>query len=188
MSALALFVSLGGVGYAAVTIGSPQIMNNSVASKDIKNRTIVSKDISKKTVASLKGKKGDTGPQGSAGPTASSVASANPGSAINPVSFSPLLSTTVTTTTSSRVIGNASIQVEPAFGTPLVACQITIDGGFVGQYEQTSLSTPFVVISMSQGTVVPAGSHTVAIACQQTAASSGALFARGNITAIAAAA
>ena len=68
MSAMALFISLGGVGYAAATIGSAQIKNNSVASKDIKNRTIASKDISRKTVASLTGKqgsKGDPGPAGS---------------------------------------------------------------------------------------------------------------------------
>ena len=67
MSAIGLFVALGGVGYAAVKIGSAQITNNSVASRDIKNRTIVSKDISKKTRASLKGQKGDTGATGAKG-------------------------------------------------------------------------------------------------------------------------
>jgi hypothetical protein len=65
MSAMALFVSLGGVGYAAATIGSAQIKDNSVASKDIRNHTIASKDLSRKAVSSLKGRRGAPGPAGS---------------------------------------------------------------------------------------------------------------------------
>ena len=146
------------------------------------------------------GAQGSAGPQGKAGsegppgPTASSAGSANPNpdTAINPVAFSDLLSTTVTTTAPSRVIGNASIEVQPAgFGTPSVACQIKIDGAFVGEFEQARLSATVgagVIISMSQGAVVSAGSHVVAIACQQTVNAAGAVFSAGNITAIAAAA
>ncbi len=72
LSVVALFVSLGGVGYAAATIGSAQIKDGSVASKDIKNRTIATKDLNRKTAASLRGRRGDTGPPGptgAAGPT-----------------------------------------------------------------------------------------------------------------------
>jgi hypothetical protein len=142
------------------------------------------------------GSRGPIGPpgigtQGPAGPTASSVASAtpNPATAIDPIAFSDVLSTTVTTTASSQVIGNASIEVQPAFGTPTVACQIKVDGAFIGAAEQTKLSsTADVVIAMSQGEVVSAGSHLVAIACQQTVGAAGAVFAAGNITAIATAA
>jgi hypothetical protein len=47
ISLIALFVALGGVGYAAATIGSGQIKNNSVRGKDIRNRTIASKDVKK---------------------------------------------------------------------------------------------------------------------------------------------
>jgi len=64
----ALFMALGGVGYAAAKIGSAQIKNNSVRGKDIKNRTIQSKDISKGTRNALKGQTGPAGPQGSGGP------------------------------------------------------------------------------------------------------------------------
>ena len=67
MSAIALFVSLGGVGYAAATIGSAQIKNNSVSTSDIKNRTIHSEDIGKKTRSSLRGRKGATGARGATG-------------------------------------------------------------------------------------------------------------------------
>src|SRR3954451_13753653 len=45
ISLLALFVSLGGVGYAAATIGSAQIKNNSIRGKDIRNSTITGKDV-----------------------------------------------------------------------------------------------------------------------------------------------
>jgi hypothetical protein len=45
VSLIALFVSLGGVGYAAATIGSSQIKNNSVQSKDVKNSSLTGKDI-----------------------------------------------------------------------------------------------------------------------------------------------
>jgi hypothetical protein len=44
---IALFVAMGGVGYAAATIGSAQIKNNSVRGKDLKNYSITGKDIKK---------------------------------------------------------------------------------------------------------------------------------------------
>jgi hypothetical protein len=74
---LALFVSLGGVSYAAATIGSAQIKNNSVRSKDIRNRTLVTTDISRKTVASLRGKQGPPGPLGPQGPRGATGVSGN---------------------------------------------------------------------------------------------------------------
>lgn len=80
MSAIALFISLGGVGYAAASIGSAQIKNNAVASKDIKNGTIVTKDISKSTARSLKGATGATGARGATG-AAGSVGPVGPAGA-----------------------------------------------------------------------------------------------------------
>jgi hypothetical protein len=69
IACLALFVALGGVGYAAATIDSGDIVNNSVKSKDIKNRGIATKDLSRKAVAALKGQKGDKGDTGATGAT-----------------------------------------------------------------------------------------------------------------------
>jgi hypothetical protein len=68
MSAVALFVSLGGVSYAATKIGSAQITDNSVRSRDIRDRTIAAKDIRPSTIASLRGQTGPAGPKGDAGP------------------------------------------------------------------------------------------------------------------------
>jgi hypothetical protein len=46
----ALFVALGGAGYAATTIGSEQLRNNSVESVDIKNDDLLSRDIKDGTI------------------------------------------------------------------------------------------------------------------------------------------
>ncbi len=51
---LALFVALGGSAYAAATIGSEQIIDDSVASIDIANRTLTLKDISAKALRDIR--------------------------------------------------------------------------------------------------------------------------------------
>src|SRR5215208_995242 len=48
---ISLFVALGGVGYAAATIGSAQIKNNSIRTQDIRNRTIRGRDIRSNSIA-----------------------------------------------------------------------------------------------------------------------------------------
>jgi hypothetical protein len=73
LAMVALFVALGGVSYAAATIGSAQIKNNSVKSVDIKNGTIAAKDIKKSTRDSLRGQQG---PQGVPGPAGGAAATA----------------------------------------------------------------------------------------------------------------
>jgi hypothetical protein len=45
VATLALFVALGGSSYAALRIGSGEIVNNSVRGKDIRNRTITHRDV-----------------------------------------------------------------------------------------------------------------------------------------------
>ena len=52
VAVVALFVALGGVGYAATTIGSEEIRNNSVQSVDVKNDDLLSRDIKDDTVLS----------------------------------------------------------------------------------------------------------------------------------------
>ena len=49
VACVALFVALGGVGYAAATINSAQIQNNAIKSVDIKNRGIAKKDLSRES-------------------------------------------------------------------------------------------------------------------------------------------
>jgi hypothetical protein len=78
-ASLALFIALGGTGYAAVTlprnsVGSAQLRTNAVGTKeirrgavrssDIRNRTIRLDDLATSTRKSLRGTPGPTGPAG----------------------------------------------------------------------------------------------------------------------------
>jgi hypothetical protein len=45
VSVAALVVAMGGTSYAAVKIGSAQIVDNSVTTKDVKNQTLTTKDV-----------------------------------------------------------------------------------------------------------------------------------------------
>jgi hypothetical protein len=50
LAIVALFVSLGGVSYAAATIGSGDIVDNSIRSKDVRDKTLRGKDVFKDTL------------------------------------------------------------------------------------------------------------------------------------------
>jgi hypothetical protein len=50
IACLALFVALGGVGYAAATIGSAAIVDNSIRSKDVRNNDLRGKDVRSNTL------------------------------------------------------------------------------------------------------------------------------------------
>jgi hypothetical protein len=51
-STLALFLALGGVSYAALSVGSRQIRNNSVRTQDLRNNDVRSRDIRNNDVRS----------------------------------------------------------------------------------------------------------------------------------------
>jgi hypothetical protein len=50
IASLALFVALGGVGYAAATIGSASVVDNSLRSKDVRNNDLRGKDVRTNTL------------------------------------------------------------------------------------------------------------------------------------------
>jgi hypothetical protein len=78
ISCIALFMAMGGVGYAAVRIGSKQIKNNSVRGKDIRNGTIASKDVKKNALGGRAISESRLGPVNSAqGLTYFAVVAAN---------------------------------------------------------------------------------------------------------------
>lgn len=74
---LALFVALGGSSYAAVKVGSGQIVNNSVRGKDIRNHSIKGVDVASRTLHAKNfasgelpaGARGAQGPAGARGPS-----------------------------------------------------------------------------------------------------------------------
>ena len=49
---LALFTALGGSAYAAATISSREIKDNTIRSRDIRNQTLTGKDINERTLQS----------------------------------------------------------------------------------------------------------------------------------------
>jgi hypothetical protein len=51
MASMAVFLALGGVGYAATTLNGNSIVNRSVAGKKLKNGTITSKQVKKNSLA-----------------------------------------------------------------------------------------------------------------------------------------
>jgi hypothetical protein len=63
ISLVALFVTLGGTSYAAITLAP----KNSVGSAQVINGSLLKKDLNKKTIAALKGNRGARGPAGAAG-------------------------------------------------------------------------------------------------------------------------
>jgi hypothetical protein len=69
MSVIAVFLALGGVGYAAF-----KLPKNSVGPKQIRNGAVNEAKLSASAKAALKGAKGDQGPAGPAGPGATSFA------------------------------------------------------------------------------------------------------------------
>ena len=84
ISLLALFVALGGTGYAAITlprnsVGSAQIRRHAVGQSDLKTGAVTSRalhdrsirltDLSRSARASLRGAAGPQGPAGPPGPT-----------------------------------------------------------------------------------------------------------------------
>lgn len=83
-SVLALFIALGGTGYAAITlprnsvgpnqirqgaVGTSELRTGAVRSGDVRNRSIRLRDISTSARSSLRGQTGATGPAGPPGPT-----------------------------------------------------------------------------------------------------------------------
>ena len=53
VAVVALFVAMGGVGYAAATIGSAEIINNSVKGKDVRNNTLKGPDVNESTLGKV---------------------------------------------------------------------------------------------------------------------------------------
>jgi len=78
LGAIAVFFAIGGIGYAAATIGTVDIENgavtkkklhkNAVVSKKVKNHSLKCKDLKKGCLRGARGPIGPTGPKGATGP------------------------------------------------------------------------------------------------------------------------
>jgi hypothetical protein len=73
ISLIALFVALGGTGYAALSVTGKNVKNNSLTGTDIKNSSLTGSDVKNRSLKSIdfalgQLPKGDTGSQGPQGP------------------------------------------------------------------------------------------------------------------------
>ena len=76
ISLVALFVALGGTGYAAFAVP-----RNSVGSAQVVNHSLQTADLSRKAVSALKGGRGPEGPAGPQGPAGATGAAGTAGTA-----------------------------------------------------------------------------------------------------------
>lgn len=89
VACVALFVALGGTGYAALTVTGKNVRNGSLTGADIRNSSIASADVRDRSLLSKdfrsgqlpSGAPGVRGPQGPAGPTGDRGDPGAPGSA-----------------------------------------------------------------------------------------------------------
>lgn len=179
---LALFIALGGVSYASLTLP-----RNSVGTAQIKPRAVVLSKISPKTRRALRGQRGKTGPQGPQGlqgiqgiqgvrglqgppgPTAGGVWTSSGDPVASPSGILTLPAVTVTTTASGRLFVFAQ-------GTVGLGCQasgacadtwgIYVDGTAVpGTATHLSAAASGndseTVAGFGISAVVPAGTHQV---------------------------
>jgi hypothetical protein len=81
---VALFVALGGTGYAAVTITGKDVKNGSLTTKDIKNNSLTSSDVKDRSLRLRDFRSGElsNGQRGPAGPAGPAGAAGAAGSAI----------------------------------------------------------------------------------------------------------
>lgn len=164
MSTLALFVALGGTGYAAVklpakSVGSKQLQSSAVSSSKVKNGSLLAKDFKAKELKA--GPRGTTGARGAGGP-AGATGAQGPAGATGATGatggFSSVRTVSVDTLVSS---GGASTTV-------LARCnanEIAVGGGgtFVGGSADKSTigrSAPHKVLRNADGSVYTAPDGT----------------------------
>ncbi len=88
LSVLALFVALGGTGYAisklpANSVGTKQVKKNAINSSKVKNRSLLAKDFKAGQLpAGKRGETGQTGPTGATGASGEAGDKGDPGSAL----------------------------------------------------------------------------------------------------------
>jgi hypothetical protein len=83
VATVALFVALGGVGYAAATIGSAAIVDNSIKSKDVRNGGLRGKDVGADTLKGADVDESSLGQVPSAANADNAANAANAQSAVN---------------------------------------------------------------------------------------------------------
>ena len=179
---VALFIVLGGVSYAAVTlpagsVGSKQIKKDAVNSIKVKNNSLMADDFKAGQIPAgpkgeqgpkgEKGPKGEQGSKGEPGPTASAFAQNSSGVTLD-FSATVLNQLTITTKVQSRLVAQASVDVSGSAGSNLY-CFITNDLGFSSADDWSVRTNDDFTGTQNTGVigakVLPAGTYTVYLAC-----------------------
>jgi hypothetical protein len=196
VASLALFLTLGGVGYAATqlpgnSVGTLQLKANAVTSGKVKNGTLQKADFKRGQLpAGATGPKGDAGPQGAAGaagtagakgatgatgatgPTQGFTSASLSGSTPSNTPDVTHVSTTIDTTTAGRlfVFGRGFYSVTCAAASA-VKWGLYVDDVVVPGSGFTGSSGVGVELSIfGVSDTVPSGSHTIAIKADCTSA------------------
>lgn len=206
ISLVALFVSLGGVGYAAVTITGKNVKNSSLTGKDVKNSSLTGSDVKNSSLSGsdIKNNKltGSDVLESSLGkvPSATNADSANSASAANSaeaLSSQRKINYRAGQNTSAQVIynnGRLSLSAScGAAGAVLVTASTTVDHAAIQSYGTGSpdindndfltSETDQVSDDDEERDVVytTADGHTTVI---QLSAGEGAPFGQGNSCAV----
>lgn len=186
VSFLALFVALGGTGYAvsrlpANSVSSRQVKDNSLLSRDIRDGSLQARDFASGTL--LKGDAGAAGAPGPKGDPGDPGAPGAPGAPGPTFSFSdtgfvdtaitgPIAqyaAKTVSVPRAGRLVLNVSVDVyQSGAGTGQPGCAIFVDDNQVSKYgrETTFQSNEEHQLALTGAFDVPAaGSHNVNVRC-----------------------
>ncbi len=185
-----VLVLAGGAGsaVAAVTVGSVQVLDNSLRSRDVKDGTLRQQDLDPATVARLRGAtgppgargvQGEPGQPGGSGPTSitETVTFYGPVPAIAPNSsvwvFAGPAAQVTTTAVHRRVVGTASAALGFAPGTAgdfadLGMCYRLASGGntlnfYGGNFTQHGFSAARTPYTATGAVVLAAGSYLVGL-------------------------
>jgi hypothetical protein len=207
---LALFVSLGGTGYAVSqlpknSVGNKQLKKNAVTSTKVKDRSLLAKDFKQGQLPSgTNGAKGDTGPIGPGGPSAIAFSdpvgagvalttayqviaetplassSINPGALVLNHSSSVALTAVVDATNAIAAVEQVTCKIERNDGTGWV----NVSNSFANHDIENGPSKD-AMIATGGARLLPAGTHQFRVSCKASSAGAVTTGMNSNIEAVA---
>jgi hypothetical protein len=182
IACVALFVAMGGTGYAATQLATGQ--EGATASKKAKGKR---GPAGPQGPRGEQGPKGDQGPRGEQGPKGAagtngantSSASAQNAAVISSLGtgFTPVVSTTITTHSTGNILASGSAELVGANAEEVGQCIIKINTSTSLFYEDEpddlGTDNQFVIAVNFGVTEVPAGTYTVALECRASSGTVG---------------
>jgi hypothetical protein len=185
ISLIALFVAIGGIGWAAAKIGTSDIKNGAVTTKKLHNNAVSTKKIKNNAVTGAKAKESSFGtvPNADHANNADTVGGKSPtdlqtSSAFNQNqvvisslggNFVDVASATITTHSAGRVLATGSAELFGNGNGNTGQCRIAIDNvpslHYEGDNDDIGADQQYV-IAVNFARDLPAGTHTAALQCR----------------------